>query len=137
MNEYVPVRRAGEPPEPCTSLPPEPLSLLTEFAERMRPVLSPGWATPGTWKPAVWIQETDLTFVFEVDLPGARCADVVVELRERDLCVSGEVPEQGCARRCGRFCYRSTLPLSADPRTIQANLDHGVLTIAVDKIAGD
>ncbi|HVV07728.1 Hsp20/alpha crystallin family protein [Amycolatopsis sp.] len=138
MNESVPIRRAVAQPEPCTGLPAEPLSLLSGFTERMRPVLSPGWATPGAWKPVVGIQETERGFVFEVELPGACCDNVLVEVRVRDLCVSGEVPAKGSApdsvRRSGRFCYRSTLPLSADARSMQANLDRGLLTISVSKL---
>jgi HSP20 family protein len=86
------------------------------------------------------IEETDDAFVVELDLPAVRREDISVDLRDSELCVSGEIKEReqkGVQRRrsrpLGRFEHRIAVPGEVDPESVRASLADGVLTIWLAK----
>lgn len=88
------------------------------------------------------IEETDDAFIVELDLPGVKREDVDVEVRERQLRITGEIKERerrGMLRRhhrpVGRFDYAVAVPGDIDPDKVEASLTHGVLTIELGKAA--
>ena len=88
------------------------------------------------------IEETDNAFLIEIDLPGVKREDIEVEVRERQLRVTGEIKERertGILRRhnrpVGRFDYAVSVPGEIDPERIEASLAHGVLTVELGKAA--
>ena len=93
------------------------------------------------WTPMADLSETDDAYVIEVELPGVTKDQLNVELNDRELVISGEVPEpqdeEGTrrrrARRTGRFEFRTMLPGDVNPEGVTANLSDGVLTVTVPK----
>ena len=92
------------------------------------------------WWPPVDIEETDEAYVFASDLAGVDRNDVMIELTDNELAISGEVkheersdvvPEQ--PMRGAPFAYSITLPESVDADAIDASLDNGVLKVTVPK----
>ncbi len=94
----------------------------------------------------VWpcIQEsvgTDDAYTVEVELPGVRKDQINVELNDRELVISGEIPEPSeedgqrrrRSRRTGRFEFRTVLPGEVNPDGVSANLSDGVLSVKIPK----
>ncbi|MBL7502828.1 Hsp20/alpha crystallin family protein [Frankia sp. CNm7] len=86
------------------------------------------------------VEETDDAFVVELDLPGVAREDVMIDLRDNELVVSGEIRERERTgklrrqtRRVGRFEHRVTLPGEVDPDSVRATLRDGVLTLQCAK----
>jgi HSP20 family protein len=80
-------------------------------------------------------------FVVQADLPGMQADDVVVELTETDLIISGErVPSARAdsqtyqqERSFGPFRRRVPLPDGVRPETVRATVENGVLSIEFEK----
>ncbi|MDP8960178.1 MAG: Hsp20/alpha crystallin family protein [Actinomycetota bacterium] len=98
--------------------------------------------TAGAWSPALDVEETEDAFVLHVELPGCRPEDVEVSLEENVLTVTGErrfYDERDAEgfrrieRRFGRFHRAVRLPDRVDPAQVEADFDHGLLTITVPK----
>lgn len=92
--------------------------------------------------PQVQVQETDEAFLLNVDLPGVKKEDVRIHVSGRTLMISGERKsqkeiEQGRAYRMeksyGKFSRQFALPENVNPEQIEANLEDGVLMIALPK----
>ncbi|NKQ52154.1 Hsp20/alpha crystallin family protein [Amycolatopsis sp. K13G38] len=129
MSEPVPVLLVEPPRHDDHATAPERLAALKAITDRMRPIFDHGWGMEGARKPRVEVEETDRDYVFAATLPGARRDDVLVVIRDQDLCISGKL------RPRNRFAYRSTLPFGFDYSRIEAKLDRGVLTVRVGKLA--
>ena len=101
----------------------------------------------GTQQPAVWvppadIEETDDSYVLELDLPGVNRDDINIELRDNEVRITGEVKEKERSgvlrrrtRRVGQFEFLLTLPGDIDPEKVEASLHDGVLTVRLGKAA--
>ena len=94
------------------------------------------------WVPAVDIEETDDSFVIVADIPGVKPEDIEVHMDNGVLTVKGERETEKkeekddykrIERSYGSFYRRFSLPDTADPESIQANSDDGVLKITVAK----
>jgi HSP20 family protein len=98
------------------------------------------------WTPLADISETDDAYVIEAELPGVTKDNLNVELNDRELVISGEIPMQEekekekekrlrrrRTRRTGRFELRTLLPGDVNPDAVTANLSDGVLTVRVPK----
>jgi HSP20 family protein len=86
------------------------------------------------------IEETDDSFIVELDVPGVRAEDVDLELRDNELRVTGDVKEREHsgvlrrkARRVGEFEHVVTLPTDVDPDRVDAKLHDGVLFVRLAK----
>jgi HSP20 family protein len=118
-----------------------PVHELQDLHERMDELMqSTGVGANGVWAPLVDIEETEDAWIVEAEIPGAKKSDVNVELRERELIVSGEIKQRERkgilrrrTRRTGQFEVRVTLPGNADPSGVDASLDDGILTIRIPK----
>lgn len=113
--------------------------------------MTPAWAltrlgggpiatAAGLWQPAVDVEETDGSFVYELDVPGVDRDDRTVEVRDNDLVITGKYKDKERSgvmhrrlRRTGSFSYRSTLPSGVDQDSMKAELDNGVLSVTVRK----
>ena len=107
---------------------------LERFLERGSPMGDEGFV------PLADIEETDNSYVVEIELPGVHREDVDVELDGNELVVTGEVKErkrEGLlrrrTRRIGNFEYRVTLPGDLRADDVEASLAHGLLTVQVPK----
>ena len=94
------------------------------------------------WQPAANVMETRDAYVIEVELPGTRHEDVVLEVMEDDLWVYGEQRfekdvEGGVyhvlERFHGPFARKFSLPGGIDGDSVSAVFENGVLTVTVSK----
>ena len=93
------------------------------------------------WVPLADVSETDDAYTVEVELPGVRKDQVNVELSDRELVISGEIPEpeeeggqrRRRSRRTGRFEFRTVLPGEVNPDGVSAALSDGVLSVKIPK----
>jgi HSP20 family protein len=132
----------------------DPLAEFGDLVHRMGSLLESmsgrAPATPGApwspaaagmpWTPPADFSETDGAYLIEIDLPGAKREDIDIELRDRELIVSGELGRRErtgtlhrAMRPAGRFAYRMMLPGEADGEHFEATLQDGVLTIRIPK----
>jgi HSP20 family protein len=113
------------------------------FAELDRWLESVTDTTPATtaWSPTADVRETDVEFVFDVELPGVAREDISVEATGNRLAITGELKQEEetegryhrRARRTGKFSYSVTLPRGVDTERVEASLESGVLTVRVPK----
>ena len=145
MSQVLPERRSPVAPERW-----EPLREFEQVTERMRRMLEQtfggiDWPSllpeQAGWSPLVDIEETDVAFLVEAELPGVKREDVNIELVGNELMITGEIKErerEGTvrrrSRRTGRFEYRVSLPNQVDAERIEASLTEGVLTVRVPKL---
>jgi HSP20 family protein len=93
------------------------------------------------WVPPVDIEETQDSYILEMDLPGVKPEDVNIELRDsNELRITGQYRERERAgtmrrqsRRSGPFEYDVILPSEVDPGKVDATLEDGVLTVRLGK----
>jgi HSP20 family protein len=123
----------------------EPFSELEQFNEQFERLIDRVWAPTGPgggapWVPLADIEETDDAWILDLELPSVDRDDIDVELRDKELVVTGEIKEKERkgvlrrrTRRTGEFEYRVTLPGQADEENIEARLHDGVLTVQVPK----
>jgi HSP20 family protein len=90
--------------------------------------------------PLADISETDDAYVVEVDLPGVNRDQVDVQLQDRELVITGEIPESEQkgrrhrrSRRTGRFEFRTYLPGDVNADGVNAQLSDGVLSVTIPK----
>ena len=97
------------------------------------------------WVPLADLSETEDAYVVKVELPGVGKDQIDVQLQDRELVVSGEIPEQEqdgqnggrrrhrSTRRTGRFEFRAWLPGDVNADAVQGELTDGVLTLTIPK----
>jgi HSP20 family protein len=99
------------------------------------------------WNPSFEIRETDDSFVFKADVPGAKSEDLEISLDGRRLEISGKREEErtegeargayhAYERAYGSFTRSFMLPEQADLEHVKTSLAEGVLTVVVPKKAG-
>ena len=97
-------------------------------------MLSPRSAVPDLpWSPLADLSETDDAYVVHVELPGVQQDQIDVQLQDRELVISGEIPEpqqdenerRRSSRRTGRFEYRTFLPGDVSPDGVRAGSPTG------------
>ena len=102
--------------------------------------LSPVDGATEPWVPLADVSETDDAYAVELDVPGVHKDQIDIQLQDRELVVTGEIPEseqEGHAhrrsRRTGRFEFRTYLPGDVNADGVNAQLSDGVLTVTVPK----
>ncbi len=103
-------------------------------------------ASPCAWRPSVDIYETDCGVVIAVDLPGVNKEDVVVEVKEDLMTISGQrSADQECQatnyyrreRVCGSFQRVFSLHAMISPEQIKARFKNGVLMVEIPRPEAD
>ena len=149
----LPVRRSGRNPSTLVN----PSREFEDIYDRMGQLMSfafgdLGLQRPGNapWSPLADLSETEDAYVVKVELPGVGKDQIDVQLQDRELVVSGEVPEQDqdgqdggqnggrrhrhrSTRRTGRFEFRAWLPGDVNADGVNAQLSDGVLTVTIPK----
>ena len=102
--------------------------------------VAPVDVTEGSWIPLADVSETDDAYVVEVDLPGANRDQIDIQVQDRELVITGEIPESEQegrrhrrSRRTGRFEFHTYLPGDLNADSVNAQLSDGVLTVTVPK----
>lgn len=90
--------------------------------------------------PLADIEETDDSYLLEVELPGVKREDIDLQVDQERLRLTGERRQRERVgflrhrtRTTGRFSLDVTLPAPVDSDAVSASLDHGVLTVVVPK----
>ncbi|MEX0780603.1 MAG: Hsp20/alpha crystallin family protein [Balneolales bacterium] len=92
--------------------------------------------------PGIDITENDKQYFIQVTLPGMKKDDINIDLDDRTLTVSGErkhekeekdVKYHLIESRYGRFERSFTLPANADPDSLDAKYEDGILKMNVKK----
>jgi HSP20 family protein len=96
----------------------------------------------GPWIPLADVSETDDAYVVEIDAPGVRKDQIDIQLQDRELVITGEIPEpeqeegrrrHRRSRRTGQFELRTSLPGDVNADGVNAQLSDGVLTVTIPK----
>jgi HSP20 family protein len=108
--------------------------------------LTPAALADMPWAPLADLSETDDAYVVKAELPGVHKDQVSIQLQDRELVISGEIPEpesepgngdgrhrRHSSRRTGRFELRTYLPGDVNADAITAQLSDGVLSVTVPK----
>ena len=94
------------------------------------------------WVPLADLSETDDAYVVKAELPGVDKDQVNIQLQDRELVISGEIPEpeggngsrrHRSSRRTGQFELRTYLPGDVNTNAVTAQLSDGILTMTVPK----
>lgn len=100
-----------------------------------------GWFAPRI-TPALDLSETPTTVEVRMDLPGVKPEELVIQLANNVLTVSGERKEEKeeksetmhrVERRIGSFSRSITLPAAVRDENVDARCKDGVLTISLQK----
>jgi HSP20 family protein len=112
--------------------------------------LTPAVLADLPWVPLADLSETDDAYVVKAELPGVNKDQVNIQLQDRELVISGEIPEpesgngngngngdssrrHRSSRRTGRFELRTSLPGDVNADAVTAQLSDGILTVTVPK----
>jgi HSP20 family protein len=101
--------------------------------------LPPVDVADGPWIPLADLSETDDAYVVEVDVPGVSRDQIDIQVQDRELVITGEIPESEHgrrhrrSRRTGRFEFRTYLPGDVNADGVNAQLSEGVLTVTIPK----
>jgi HSP20 family protein len=134
-----------------------PFSLMRRFSEDVDrlfggffgpSLLSNDWpsdfAAKSFW-PEIDVQHTGDKLLIQADVPGLKKEDVHVDVRDHELCISGERRSESdrnegrfyrTERSYGSFYRTVTLPEGAKPETASATFDNGVLKIEMEAPGG-
>lgn len=94
------------------------------------------------WMPAVDVHENKDSFVLRADLPGVDPKDIDITMENGVLTLRGRRESESTKeergyrrveRMSGEFYRRFTLPDVADPQSISARTNNGVLTVTIAK----
>jgi HSP20 family protein len=103
-----------------------------------------GWSAPSTSWPPLDLFESQRAFLVRFDVPGIKARDLQVVFMGGLLVVSGArfvaVGPEGerfhrLERPGGSFRRSVALPTAATPEMVEANVEDGVLTVVVPKLA--
>jgi HSP20 family protein len=106
------------------------------------------WATPRraaeSFNPAVDIVESDSAYLVKAEVPGLSPENIDVQVENDVLTVRGERKSENeeqrggyrrVERRYGSFARSFVLPKGTNPEAIDAQVEHGVLTVTIPKVA--
>jgi HSP20 family protein len=148
----LPVRRSGRNPSTLVN----PSREFEDIYDRMGQLMNFAFGDLARvempWVPLADLSETEDAYVAKVELPGVGKDQIDVQLQDRELVVSGEIPEQEqeqngqdggqnggrrrrhrSTRRTGRFEFRAWLPGDVNADAVQGELSDGVLTLTIPK----
>lgn len=122
---------------PFTSL------LRDDFFDRDFP-FGNAWRSAQSFSPAVDIVENEKAYLLKAEVPGLAPENIDVQVENDVLTVRGErkyenEEERGGYRRVersyGSFARSFMLPKGTKPEAIEAEVEHGVLTVTIPKVA--
>ncbi len=114
-------------------------SIFSEFA---RPESEGDQLTAGNFVPAVDVYEDPQKLVLKFEVPGIKPEDLDIRVEGRTLTVRGERKWESdqkeenyhrVERRFGSFVRSFTLPTTVDTENVQAETEHGVLQLTLNK----
>ncbi|MGO9784914.1 MAG: Hsp20/alpha crystallin family protein [Streptosporangiaceae bacterium] len=138
----LPVRRGGR-----NTMGANPSREFEDIYDRMGQLMNFVFGLPPAvpadmpWVPLADLSETDDAYVVKAELPGVGKDQVNLQLQDRELVISGEIPEpesgngsrRRSSRRTGQFELRTYLPGDVNTDAVTAQLSDGILTVTVPK----
>lgn len=100
------------------------------------------WTAPA-WNLALDVVENKDEYVVKASLPGINPDDLEITFNDKTLTIKGELKEESESeeahyhlreRRFGSFSRSISLPRGVDAEAINANYEHGVLTLHLPKL---
>lgn len=94
------------------------------------------------WSPAVDVHESNDAFTIEVELPGMKKEDVILNYQDGTLAISGERKQEKetaeknvhrVERVYGKFSRSFHFPTPVDGNAIRASFSDGLLTVDIPK----
>ena len=94
------------------------------------------------YEPKCDIEETDKEFLVSLDIPGMDKKDIEVEVKDHQLCISGERKREGKETKSGYTRYEKSygtfqrifsLPTNVDSENVVASYKDGELNIVIPK----
>lgn len=135
----LPIRRSGDGDRTVREferLRPDFATQLDRWPDFVRPLQQ----TLQEVVPLADVEETDDSFLIELEVPGVKREDVDLQVDQNRLVVTAERRQRERVgllrhrtRTTGRFSFTLTLPQPVDREAVSAALDHGVLTVVVPK----
>src|ERR1700757_1667771 len=102
--------------------------------------LTPAALASMPWVPLADLSETDDAYVVRAELAGVNKDQVNIQLQDREIVISGEIPEpetgddksdgarrHRSTRRTGQFEFRTYLPGDVNADAVTAQLSDGIL----------
>lgn len=133
----LPIRRNGDGADS------EFERLRSPFADQLEnwpDFLAPVHSLVDAAVPLADLEETDDSYVLEVELPGIARRDVDLQVEDSRLTLTARRVERRRrgllrhrTRATGRLALAVTLPSGIDPDQVVADLHHGVLTVVIPK----
>jgi HSP20 family protein len=132
--------------------PQEPFNVLRQMTSELDRMFDEPWtlfrwpsaemASPEApiWAPKVDVVTKDNKFITRVDLPGMKKEDVLVEVEDGYLTLSGERKKETMEekdgvyreeREYGSFCRTVPLPQGVKAEDVKATFDNGVLEVSM------
>ena len=81
-------------------------------------------------EPAVYLEDADSHYVYEIPVPGLTKDAVSVKLKNNKLEITGGIEGH---KWSPLFTRALSLPKNADIKTVRANVENGILCIKIDK----
>lgn len=132
----------------------DPFRSLSSVQEAMNRLFSDSFMVPfhqsfgelghtyGSFAPKVDVSETDTEIKVRAELPGLDPKDVVVEVTEDTISISGKLEKSleekqenyyRMERSAGQFSREFALPAKIETENVRAEAKHGVLTVSLQK----
>ena len=119
----------------------DPLQDLLALHERLNRLAG---ADEAGWMPPVDVRETADRYLITVEVAGLSREDIQIVVQDGKLTLKGErrtgdvrsVRFERVERGHGRFVRTFALPGTVDAAAVEADLQNGVLTIAIPKMSG-
>jgi HSP20 family protein len=118
---------------------------LARFEREMENLMGGMVGRSGDWEglePRMNLAETEKEFEVTAELPGLKPEEVKVEVKNRELWISGERKEEKeekgktwhrMERRYGEFRRVMPLPAAVDEAKVEAKVENGVLKVVLPK----
>jgi HSP20 family protein len=96
--------------------------------------------TPGTWGPAIEMQDSDDNLILKVQLPGVEGKDLDIQVTREVVAIAGDrpqPPQQSYLHsefRYGKFQRVVNLPVPVQNDQVSADFNHGILTLTLPKV---
>ncbi len=130
---------------PIMERPPLFRNSLARFEREMENLMGGMVGRSGDWEglePRMNLAETEKEFEVTAELPGLKPEEVKVEVKNRELWISGERKEEKeekgktwhrMERRYGEFRRVMPLPAAVDEAKVEAKVENGVLKVVLPK----
>tara|TARA_Y100000590_G_C15327438_1_gene866338 strand:+ start:322 stop:747 length:426 start_codon:yes stop_codon:yes gene_type:complete len=117
------------------------MNLFNDFDSIFNSILNVDQYKPNHWSPSFNVSENDSQFVVYADLPGVEKKNLIVEVENDVVSISGERMSKSDSEdtyytNCtsGKFCRTFSLPENCNGEGVSGKLKNGVLELSIPKV---